>query len=153
MALVKVILHLVDNNGQTAQVRLHCPFRDKAAVEGFALTAASRIGAVSDAVVSKVEQVWSADLPASAPPGPLSNVELRTVLFYRNGPDVSALTLPSATLLPVETSGPYAGVRTTRELLDLSGLLAPVQGLVAGALDPVGRPYGPVFSVGGRTKL
>lgn len=153
MALVRVVFHFQDNNGQVAQVRLYCPFTALAAVEGFALTAASRMQAVSSAVVSKVELIWTANLPTPAPPGPLSNVELRTVLFYRNGPDVSALTLPSATLLPVETSGPYSGIRTTRELLDVSGMLTAVQGLVAGALDPLGRPYGPVFSVGGRTKL
>jgi hypothetical protein len=143
----------LDSNGNTSQMRLRFPDLSDAELVTTVASSAALFQAVSDAAL--VEVKISRTFPIANPPapGPLSDVRTIALLFYSNGDTLSSIRLPAATALPVETSGAYAGFRITRQTLDLSGLLTQVDGMVDGALDPVGRPYGTTFVVGSRAEL
>lgn len=154
MSRATCTVHWRDNNGKRAETK-YTPGPEDNWVGSVAvgLNIAAALAAVSDAVIERVEFRTFIDLDTGIAAPPTSDVKRAAVFFYRNGDNVSSLRLPSPTLLLVETSGPYAGVRITPASVALSSLLAQVAGMVAGAFDPVGRPYGPTFVVGGITQL
>lgn len=153
MGRTYVEYHFRDNNGGSSQLRLHHPFDAVAPAEAFALAGAAHLSGVSDAALTEVRLYWRATIPDPGPAAPTSDCRRGGVLFYRNGNDIASITVPSVALVLTDTSGVYQGVRISRERLQLLGMLTKIQALVSGALDPLGRPYGPVFSVGGRYPL
>lgn len=142
-----------DNNGGKAQMRVYPRDTSEAGASAYALALASACATLSDAVLYEVTIIWPLAIPAPPATPPDSDVRTAAVLFYRNATDVASVTLPAPRALLFETAGPYAGLRITRASAQLSGLLQTLDGLVQGLLDPLGRPYGPVFSVGGRTRI
>lgn len=149
-----VVYHWRDNNDGRAEVRLYPPdVSSYTAIASFALAMAVVLQAVSDARLVRFEVVHIFEVEGSPAPAPESDVRSYGLLFYRNGVNVSSILVPSVSELLTETDGPFAGVRITRSRLDVLGLLPAFDALVAGALDPLGRPYGNSFSVGGRVVL
>jgi hypothetical protein len=148
MALL-VTLHYRDNNDHRAESRLHAPYDaiDAGAV-AWALAAASVHQAAVSARIVKVEIARRLDTGFATPAGLLSDCKRSATLFYRNGDDTASFYLPSPLPMLPEATGPYAGLRITRASVGMLGLLPLVDGLLAGALDPVRRPYGDYFSVG-----
>lgn len=148
------VYQFVDNNGQVAEAKMRYPESggyDSAALNATLLAGA--MAAVSSATLtgfSITKTVEIADISA-APPG--STVDFAGILFYRNGTDLASFRLPGLTRLLAESVGDYAGVRATRASADLLGLLETLDSLLEGSLDPVGRPYGTVFVVGGYDSL
>lgn len=114
---------------------------------------AGLLQAVSDARITSCELVFPLDYTPSATAGPDSSVSRYALLFYRNDSRTTSIRLPSPQGLPTEVAGAYAGIRITRELLDLSGLLGAVESLPEGLVDSLGRPMGTAFSVGGIVRL
>lgn len=144
----------VDNNGGKAETRLHFPGGLSAGeVLSSALALASLFQAVSSATIVDVAVRWSISLPNPGAPLPGSSATRAALLFYRNGGDCATVRVPSPSVLLAETSGLYAGIRITRERLAVLTLLATVEALPEGAVDPLGRPYGTTFTVGGIVNL
>lgn len=126
---------------------------DYAGAEAKASALASALAAVSDAHLYHMSITFKVVVPGIPTPGPSSDANTYSILFYRNGDDVGSISVPSAGNLPIEASGPYAGIRHTRELVELSGLLSTVEAIASGLADRLGRPYPTTFSVGGRVEL
>lgn len=143
----------LDSNGNTSQMRVRYPELTAAELVTLVTSSASLFQAVSDAALSGVKLSKSIAIVNPPQPAPGSSVRTVALLFYSNGEQVSSIRLPAASLLPVDTSGPYSGFRITRGNLELSALLETVEGMVQGALDPLGRPYGSTFVVGSRAEL
>lgn len=154
MAHPVVTLHWEDNNGAVAETRFRLGdgvgYPEAEAVSTAIAEAAQDC---SDAVLVRIELQWRFDIALPPAPAATSDVRRAAILFYRDGNILASFRVPSPIELLAETSGEYAGIRITPDSLDLLGLLPKVQGLVANALDPLGRPYGGDFSVGGITRV
>lgn len=142
-----------DNNGKEAQVRLRTPDTTLAGAEAQAFALASALQAVSDAALFKLDLSFKPTFTPGPAASPMSDARSYALLFYRNDDRTTSIQVPSPAGLPTETAGAYAGVRVTRELLELSGLLGQVESLPAGLVDGLGRPLGTAFSIGGIVKL
>lgn len=154
MALPRVTLHWVDNNGAVAATTYRLP---DGTTFGQAVSVATAIAQaaqdVSSASLTHYDITWQYDIASPVPAQETSDVRRAAVLFYRNGSAIASVRVPSPAELLAEVGGEYAGVRITPERLAVLGLLTKVQGLVTGALDPLGRPYGGDFTVGGITRV
>lgn len=148
------VFHWRDNNGGRAENLIYfAGSTDYGAIAAKAAALAPLLEAVSSARLVRYELRFELPWQAAAPAAPDSNARSYTLLFYRNNDRVASIKVPSAGRLPYQVSGPYAGVRVTREDLAVSGLLDTVEGLAAGLVDRLGRPYPTTFSVGGRVEL
>lgn len=138
-----------DNSGKRARSRLVLsPDLPQATASAYALAVASALQGVSDATLESVTLRWTSGELSTPAPGPDSDVYRSLILFYRNGDDTASITVPSGARLLTETDGAYRGARVTRASVGMQGLLTSVDSLLLGALDPAGRPYGSLFSVG-----
>lgn len=145
-----VTFHWRDNNGKRCECVLRPgPAARAAGLASFIEQAAAVMRATSDAALYRAEYNYSEDFPDPGSAGPESDCRTSLLLFYRNGNETSSLSLPSPAALPFDDTGPYQGLRLSRDAALLSGLLPDLENLVRGALDPAGRPYGDYFIVGG----
>lgn len=144
----------VDNNGKRAQVQQTTgPDVSFDGAVSLALGLAPLMQALSDAALVAFTITQRTTVPSPPAPGPQSDYRRYALFFYRDGDVCASVRVPSPTLLLAETSGLYAGQRITRERLEVLTLLPSVEALPQGALDPVGRPYGGTFIVGGIVNL
>lgn len=149
-----VVYHWRDSSGGRAENLLYfAGSTDYGAIAAKAAALAPLLEAVSSARLVRYELRFELPWQTDVLPTPDSNARSYTLLFYRNDDRVASIKVPSAGRLPYQVSGPYAGVRVTRDDLALSGLLNTVESLASGLVDRVGRPLPATFSVGGRVEL
>lgn len=146
-----VVYRFRDNNGREAETLLRLP--DALSFAGASARAealAERLSALSDALLFEFEVIRSLDGPAGSIAQPDARVVHTAVLFYTAGDDIASIRVPAINLALVEGGGSYADIRITRDSANAQGLLGVLDSLMVGAVDPVGRPYGDFFLVGGR---
>lgn len=142
-----------DNGQKEAQLRVYPADTSEAGAGAYALALAAAIEAVSDAAIVKLELVWPMPGVGSQVPGPASDVRAYTLLFYREGSRVASIGVPSANALPYDDTGPYAGIRVTRNRAEVSGVLPQLQAIPALLVGPDGTSFPQLFSVGGRVDI
>lgn len=139
-----------DHSGKRAQARLWLPEGTPAPdAESRANSLAGGLALVSTARIEEYTLCWLYEGPETSVAQPGSDCRRAAVLFYGNDTQLASILLPSPTELLAEGSGPYAGYRITRDSANVSGLLAVLEDMVVGFLDPTGRPLYPGFRVGG----
>lgn len=149
-----VVYHWRDNNGGKAEVKIYPPEPHSFdAIVSFALTMASALQGASDARLVSFDVVGTFDISSSLPASPDADMRSYALLFYRNGDARASILVPAPRGVLSELSGPYAGIRITRDRLELLGLLPALDTLPASLRDPVGRPVGGNLTVGGIVKL
>lgn len=152
MSIPVVTLLWVDNNGAIARTQFRPGVANNyAGALARALSIASAMQAVSLATLMRVQIELELTIPSAPAPSPDSDTRRAAILIYRDGDNAASLRVPSPPLLLAETSGLYAGVRISRERLAVLALLSNVEALSTGLVDPLGRPYGTAFTVGGIT--
>lgn len=143
-----------DNNGRIAETRVRwSSFDTITSAEPAAFALLSAMNAITNAIIVEMTLYAEPFVGSDAPPEAESDVKRALLLFYRNGDDCASVRVPSPSLLLAETSGFYAGIRITRERLELLSLLSTVEAIPAGTVDAVGRPHGTAFTVGGVTRI
>ncbi len=152
MPALTIVYSWEDNTGNISGNTLHAPLSlVGGGVELLAAQLAEAMEAVSTARLLSYDIRYSSGTLTSPGPSLDSDCTYYGLLLYRNGDDCSSFVVPSPSGVLFESGGPYGGALITRRSLALSGLLAQVDTILQGFLDPVGRPYGTVFIVGGRT--
>lgn len=150
MAVWKVELEWLDNNGRVANHRLTIGAgASRADAVALALALADKMQDASDAALLSVTVGQEFKFTGALAPVPGADVSAYGLLFYTDGTGTASFRVPAFTRVCVEAVGPYAGIRATRATASVSGVLAALDGLVAGCLDPLGRPYGTTFVVAG----
>lgn len=143
-----------DNNGRSAETVLRLPdalsFGEASAR---AESIAASFDAVTDAVLVEFVISRRSPGPAGSTATALASVRHTTVLFYREGEQVSSIRVPALQPLFFELTGPYQGMRVTRLRLQPLAFLPTFDNLLDGALDVTGRPFPLFFYVGGRDDI
>lgn len=154
MTRTRAVYQWRDGEGKRAEVRVYFTGpQTHGAIVTRAVAMASAFEAVSDARLVSVTIEHTIPFTGSTPAEPGSDRSTYALLFYRNELRVASIRVPSPGRLLTEVAGPYAGVRYTRDTLQLSGLLVTVEDIASGLVDSLGRPYPSTFSVGSRVQL
>lgn len=149
-----VYLHWLDNNGAPSTVEFRPGIADNdAGLLNRIRTIADAMQSISTGAIVKAEIVWKFDIASPAAAAPGADLQDYGIFYLRGETGVASVSVPATKRLLADVDGDYAGVRISRARLQVLGLLSTVDNMVSGALDPVGRPYGTVFSVGGYAKL
>lgn len=146
--VVKIGLTFRDRDSNSAKVTFYCAFATPIADAMIAAAAmADRVGAMSDAIIVRIELAyrWTVDSPAT--PADSSNIERKLLLLMVNSDDeINGMIIPS----PAdnwETTGSYAGIR-----LDLASAGALQWSAMLAAIDlrtQDDRQLGAVLAAGG----
>lgn len=104
---------------------------------------------------SLVDAIWRYDVDFSdtPPASPDSDCRVRMLFFFRDSERCRAISVPSPALLPLDTTGPYRGVRLQRSSFLLHPLYSALQVIAGNTVDEVGRQFPTNYTVGGRTRL
>lgn len=143
-----------DIDGKEATVQVFMPEGlSTSEIDEWIALLASRMKAISDCVIVRATVKFSLPLPTPIPAQPGSSAYTRTLLFFKDNAHTSRLSLPGRVGLPYDTDGAYAGIRITRDNVELFSLQGSVDGIVQTAYDGLGRRYPYAFLVGGSTRL
>jgi hypothetical protein len=147
--VAKIGLSFLDRDSNTSKMTFYCAF--SVSISDAMLAAASiasRVIAMSDAVIIGIDIAyrWTIDDPGD--PGDESSIERKLLLLMVNSDDeINGMTIPSPNSENWETTGNYAGIR-----LDLTSAGALTWSAMLAALDlrtDDNRAVGTVLAAGG----
>lgn len=149
-----VILRFIwqDNNGKTAQQRIWLPDGEAVAASiGRANAIRDAARPISSAMLLRAELEYPEIVPGLPDPAaPGSDVRKNLVVFYRDNAETASIRFPSpAPSLPYDTSGPWAGLRITRDSLITAGLVDELELISSLVVMEWGDPFPVAVSVAG----
>jgi hypothetical protein len=141
-----------DNGKGSARLQLRFPFSTSYdTMNSIASLFASRLSAISDALLVGYRFRWNWKEDAPDAPGILSNVGYYLCLYYSNGVDYEPVFIPSPNQEYLETTGSFAGIRLDLSNPAVVSLADALTTALLGTVDPNGGEWGRVLVVGGRT--
>lgn len=145
----RLSFELIDNNGRPARTGLWVPAQAGApAVLAFANELRAALLAITQ---NRLLGASFSERLAGEEPGPAgSGADSRrgATLIYRTDTIADRLVIPSPVPQLVESVGPYANFRITRQSAQLAGLLDEIEAIVVGTLTETGEPWPGLFDVG-----
>lgn len=149
----RVTYQFRDDEGNIGEASFWLPMLPSFAVyDSIIIELGARIAALSNALLIGAELRLQYVFTTGPVIIPAKNAN-RLLLFYREGAIGYALNVPAARAsLPYDTTGTYAGVRLSRDILAASGLLADIEIISQSLVFRNGDPVPTVFVVGGRTR-
>lgn len=146
----RLIIFTEDNNGRRANVGFWIPTGTAPTLAlSYANALRNPLAALTRNRITGAEYVVRFIRPDRTIP-PLAGAESRrsATLFYSTASDSARLILPSPVPQLVETTGPLAGFRVTRESAAAAGLLDELELIVSGTVQLNGEPWPASFDVG-----
>jgi hypothetical protein len=141
-----------DRDARTARTTLYALSNTPYSVfQDAVLSWIDRARLVSNAKIRKVEYVYEYYENDLSEPNALADCSLFVALYYgkEDNTGVEALYIPSPVAELFETSGPFAGIRTDAQAVQMQGLITLFEDAPNGIVTIDGDPWPTSFIVGG----
>lgn len=148
---LRAVYTFIDRDGRKGSTSIRLPFFTSAATAlSYCISLGSVIQGMSDAVLKSIDLFYQVSDPDAVTPETGETVDTKVSLFYREGDQYEAITIPAPIGALFETEGDYSEIRVDPLSLAMVAWTSSWISVSGDLKTPEGEPFPQEYVVGGR---